>query len=307
MKKLNGCYVIGVDHGYGNIKTANFCFPTGLIESDTEPIFSQNVLMWNGRYYSIGEGHKEFTADKFKDPDFYVLTLAAIARELNKAGIYEASVFIAAGLPLTWVSQQKEEFKRYLLQNSELSFKFRGRDFHIKFLGAEIYPQGFAAVAAELPNFTGENMLCDIGNGTMNILHIVNMHPDPLRMYTEKYGTEQCTLAIKESMMKLHHTNIDEQLITQILKTGKADIDSEYLKTIIHTAKEYTSGIYRRLREHDYDPRLMMLYVVGGGGCLIKNFSGNKLSRVIINSDICATAKGYELLAERSIKKGGIK
>ena len=27
MKKFNEAYVIGIDHGYGNMKTANCCFP----------------------------------------------------------------------------------------------------------------------------------------------------------------------------------------------------------------------------------------------------------------------------------------
>ena len=36
MKNKNGIYIIGVDHGYGNIKTANCCFPTGVGRSDTE-------------------------------------------------------------------------------------------------------------------------------------------------------------------------------------------------------------------------------------------------------------------------------
>ncbi len=36
MKNKNGIYIIGVDHGYGNIKTANCCFPTGVESNDTE-------------------------------------------------------------------------------------------------------------------------------------------------------------------------------------------------------------------------------------------------------------------------------
>ena len=111
MKKFNDMYVIGIDHGYGNMKTANCCFPTGVLKSDKEPIFINDLLVWNGRYYSIGAGHKEFTADKFEDEDYYVLTLAAIARELKRERIAEAKVFIAAGLPLTCVSEQKESFK----------------------------------------------------------------------------------------------------------------------------------------------------------------------------------------------------
>ena len=31
MKKFNNTIIIGIDHGYGNMKTANCCFPTGFI------------------------------------------------------------------------------------------------------------------------------------------------------------------------------------------------------------------------------------------------------------------------------------
>ena len=43
MKNKNGIYIIGVDHGYGNIKTANSCFPTGVESSDTEPTFKNDL------------------------------------------------------------------------------------------------------------------------------------------------------------------------------------------------------------------------------------------------------------------------
>ena len=67
MRIYNDIRIIAVDHGYGNIKTANCCFPTGVIESDTEPTFTHDLLVWNGKYYSIGAGHKEFIADKFEE------------------------------------------------------------------------------------------------------------------------------------------------------------------------------------------------------------------------------------------------
>lgn len=305
MRKFNEMYVIGIDHGYGNMKTANCCFPTGVMKSDTEPTFVSDLLQWNGKYYSIGVGHKEFTADKFTDEDYYVLTLAAIARELRRERLTEASVFIAAGLPLTWVCEQKAEFKKYLLQHSDVEFSFRNTDYRIKIVGAEIYPQGFAAVAENLGDFKGVNMLCDIGNGTMNLLRIVNKKPAAQRMFTEKYGTHQCALLIREQMMKHYHTIIDDAIITEILKKGTADIDGQYLETVIKTAKEYTAGIFHRLREHEYDPKLMKLYVVGGGGCLIRNFADYDASRVIINEDICATAKGYEYMALVSLNRNG--
>ena len=66
--------IIGIDHGYGNIKTANCCFKTGVASFDKEPTFKSNLLVYEGRYYLIGEEHKEFTADKMADSDYYILT-----------------------------------------------------------------------------------------------------------------------------------------------------------------------------------------------------------------------------------------
>lgn len=49
----------------------------------------------------------------------------------------------------------------------------------------------------------------------------------------------------------------------------------------------------------------MRLYVVGGGSCMVKNFGQYDAERVTINDDICATAKGYEALAQRNMAKSG--
>ena len=75
MRELNNIKIIAVDHGYGNIKTANTVTPTGVTAYETEPIFSGNILEYGGIYYRIGEGHKEFIADKALDEDYYILTL----------------------------------------------------------------------------------------------------------------------------------------------------------------------------------------------------------------------------------------
>ena len=43
MKRLNDQFIIGVDHGYGNIKTANHCFKTGILGYDSEPLFTGDM------------------------------------------------------------------------------------------------------------------------------------------------------------------------------------------------------------------------------------------------------------------------
>ena len=92
MRELRNTKIIAVDHGYGNMKTANTVTPTGIKAYETEPIFTGNILEYNGIYYRIGEGHKEFIPDKAMDEEYYLLTLMAIARELNVfsiSGLYE--------------------------------------------------------------------------------------------------------------------------------------------------------------------------------------------------------------------------
>ncbi len=301
----NQTIVIGIDHGYGNIKTAHTCFKAGVTAYDKEPTFKNNMLIYKDKYYIIGEEHKEFISDKMLDSDYYILTLAAIAREMNIRKITSTSVHIAAGLPLTWVSEQKEDFKRYLLQNETADFNFKGTDYHIEFVGADIFPQGFSAVADRLREFKGVNMLADIGNGTMNVMYINECRPSEKKCFTEKYGTNQCMLAVRENLMKLYGVNIDETVLDRVIRTGTADISERYLTAITETASEYVKGIFRILREHEYDEELMRLYIVGGGGCMIKNFGEFNSERVIINDDIYATAKGYEALAQRKLKRNG--
>ena len=297
--------VIGIDHGYGNIKTASSCFRTSVKAYDTEPTFTSNMLVYNGRYYIIGEGHKEFIPEKQNDDDYYILTLAAVARELYARNLESASVYLAVGLPLTWVSVQKDEFKAYLLREPHVDFVFKKRTFHVDFVGADILPQGFAAVTNQMGEFRGVNMICDIGNGTMNVMYINDHRPIVEKMFTEKYGTHQCVLNIREQLMRRFGSVPDDTIIEGVLRFGTLDIAEKYLMVIRSVAIEYVEGIFRKLREHEYNPDLMKLYVVGGGGCLIKNFGQYDPSRVVIKDDICATAKGYEFLTKLKMKQNG--
>lgn len=304
MKNKNGIYIIGVDHGYGNIKTANYCFPTGLTAYDTEPLFTGNMLVYNDRYYLIGVGHKTNIPEKTLDEDYYILTLAAIAMELNRENLTEASIHISAGLPLSWVQEQKAAYHAYLLKNKEVQFVFRGVDYKITIVGVDIYPQGYSAIAAKAADMKGVTLLCDIGNGTMNLLYLRDGRPDPSRMYTEKFGTQQCVNAILEAVMNKYQVVMDEGIVEGYLRTGEADVSKDFLKLMKTVASQYVHGILRRLQAHEYTPSLMRLYVVGGGGCLIRNFAKLDTSRVTIDKDICATAKGYEFLTAYYLGKG---
>ncbi len=293
MNYTNNPIIIGIDHGYGNIKTAHCCFKTGVAVYDKEPTFKSNMLVYKGKYYIVGENHKEFISDKMTDGDYYILTLAAIARELNIRKLTSADVYIAAGLPLTWVSEQKDSFKAYLLQKENADFSFKGTDYHVNFVGADI------SVADKLRDFKGINMLCDIGNGTMNVMYINECRPLSQKCFTEKYGTNQCMLAVRENMMKQFGVSVDEPVLERVIRHGTADISERYLTAIRNTAADYAGGIFRRLREHEYNPELMRLYVVGGGSCITKAAPHNyrlrlcRTSACIFSAILCQNARQY--------------
>lgn len=248
MRELNNTKIIAVDHGYGNIKTANTVTPTGVTAYETEPIFSGNILEYGGIYYRIGEGHKEFIADKVMDEDYYILTLMAVARELNVYGIREADVHLATGLPLTWIRKQREDFRYYLLRNKEVNFRFNGKDYHIRFVGCSLFPQGYPAIIDYLGNFKGTNLLADIGNGTMNILYINSKKAMESRCWTEKFGVNQCMIAAKNAVLDSFGVKIEESTIEQVLRFGTADISKPYLDCITSVAKKYVADIFATLR-----------------------------------------------------------
>jgi len=42
--------VIGLDHGFGNVKTAHVCFKAGVTAHKKEPAFKNELLVYDGRY-----------------------------------------------------------------------------------------------------------------------------------------------------------------------------------------------------------------------------------------------------------------
>lgn len=303
MRDWNGIKIIAVDHGYGNVKTANTVTPTGLVAYDTEPIFSGSILEYDGKFYRVGEGHKPFVADKATDDDNYILTLMAIAKELNIAGIREADVHLAAGLPMTWIRRQREVFRAYLLRNERVTFRFNGKEYRVRFVGCSLFPQGYPAIVNRLSEFKGTSVLADIGNGTMNVLYLANRKPVESKCWTEKLGVDQCVIAARNAVLDNLGVKIDDGIVEQVLRTGTADIAKPYLDCITGAARQYAGTIFDTLRRYEYNPDLMRLYVVGGGGCVLRHFGEYDRERVTIIEDICATAKGYEYLAYMTLRK----
>jgi len=300
--------IIAVDAGYGNFKTATCSFPTGIIKYDAKPYFRENLLTYNNSFYIIGSGHKEFTDRKIIDEDYYLMTLAAIARELSTQRLTGGKILLAVGLPLTWLSSQRTEYRNYLLRNKTVDFNFRGTDYHIEIADVMVFPQGYAAIAEHLGEYRDVNIIADIGNGTVNLLRVVDRKVDVRSMTTEACGVKDCVVSMRMALANEHSgARVDDYIMERIVRNGTARIDDGYLKTLTRAAERYTDDLFRRFREYGYNEKTMRLFVLGGGSCLVKNFSSFDPDRVIVNTDIHANARGYEWLAYERLRKGGTK
>ena len=98
--------VIGVDHGYAAMKTVHFSFPTGLVEYEHEPYTQKDVLEYNGRYYVVGSGRQPLQRDKTQTEDYYLLTLAAIAKELEHRGAHMLCIKDMSGVLKPYAAQK---------------------------------------------------------------------------------------------------------------------------------------------------------------------------------------------------------
>ena len=307
MRKHNNFYIIGVDAGYGNMKTARTIYPTGLVAMDTKPFFDGDILEYNGTWHRIGEGHKAYNPDKTADEDFYILTLASIAAELSTEQITEANVHLALSLPTTWTGRQREDYRRYMMRNPDVRFTFNDVLYSIHLTDCIVFPQGYAALVPlmdsdkrfnEFRQFTGTVMMADIGNGTMNIMRLVNGKPNDQHCWTEVLGVNQCVLTARKQMMDKYGIDMTESVIEQFLRTGTANLARELLDNLTDTVRGYVTGLFDALRVHGYDARLMKLFVMGGGGCLVKHFGKYDPSAVVFVDDLHASAKGYEYMAQ---------
>ncbi|MGN1019526.1 MAG: hypothetical protein ACI4O7_04055 [Aristaeellaceae bacterium] len=156
-----------------------------------------------------------------------------------------------------------------------------------------------------LKQFTGVNMLCDIGNGNMNIMTIQDRRAIMDQCFTEKYDTYQCMLRAREALTQRFGRTVPDAVIDEVLRNGDADIGRDYVDTIREVAAGYVAAIIRRLREQEYDPQTMRLWIVGGGGCLLRHFGQHDHDCATTIDNIHANAEGYEYLAERRLKREG--
>ena len=187
---------LGIDHGYYAIKTKNFSFPAGVTAYSHEPYTLQDTLETDGKFFVCGTGRQPILRDKTENDSYYLLTLAAIAKELKCRGASpECSVTIAAGLPLANFGREKKSFREYLFRSGQaVRFRYEGSFYRITIENVKLFPQGYSALAVhpELLRDEPSVLLMDIGGWTVDLMRLDNGVPNAATCRSLELGMIRC-------------------------------------------------------------------------------------------------------------------
>ena len=202
---MSDTITIGVDHGYAAMKSTHFSYPTGLVEYEHEPYTQKDVLEYGGRFYVVGSGRQPLQKDKTVTEDYYLLTLAAIAKELAHRGAEPAAaVHLAAGLPLTSFGRDKKKFRAYLLRDGQpVSFRYEGIAYTVTIAEVSLFPQGYAAVLAQQELLDEPSVIvADIGGWTVDLMRLDNRIPNAATCRSLELGMIRCLDEIAEQVRR---------------------------------------------------------------------------------------------------------
>lgn len=300
---MSDMHVIGIDHGNAAMKTAHFSFPSGIAEYEHEPFTAKDVLEYDGKYYVCGTGRQPYLRDKTANNRYYLLTLAAIAKEMNARQIASpADICIAAGLPLTNYGRDINAFSNYLTSKSNpIRFKYEKKNFEINIREVLIFPQAYAALSLHTDMIKGEPsiIVADIGGWTVDLMRIDYGTPDASTCRSLELGMIRCMDEIAEQVRRSVGLSVTATQIESVLKRESCAMNEKARAIIEAEGEKYTERLLSAISESGFDTAAMPIIFMGGGAGLMKSHVAPSfaLYRPIIIEDVKVNAKGYERLS----------
>lgn len=299
--------LIAIDHGNYNIKTPHYSFMAGLAEHSTRPPMADEVLEYNGKFWTLSGKRLSYRRDKTRDESYFILSLFAIAREMLHTGNYCAAerIHLAVGLPPEHYGILKAKFAQYFKRPGSIHFTYNEKPFTIMIGDVFVYPQAFAAIApqkSQLNDFL-RVFLIDIGGYTTDVLLLRSGKPDMQFCRSLEMGVITMNNDIIRRVGALHDMQIEDEHIHAVL-TGKDTIlPEEVKKTIRESASQHAKDILDKLRELQVDLRSNHAVFIGGGSVLYREYldrSPMVASAAYIDNPK-ANAIGYQSMAEAQL------
>ena len=263
--------IVGVDHGYAAMKTAHFSFPSGLVAYEHEPYTLKDVLEYGGKFYVVGSGRQALQKNKTQTEDYYLLTLAAIAKELSfRHAEPAAEIHLAAGLPLTSFGREKNAFRDYLLRDGRtVSFRYEGQDYSITIRKVSLFPQGYAAVLTQSILLDEPSVIvADIGGWTVDLMRLDNRIPNASTCRSLELGMIRCLDEIGEQIRRTLGLSMTAAQMESVLRGDAVHINEDARKIIDRQADAYVHRLLSAITESGLDTRAMPAVFLGGGAAL---------------------------------------
>ena len=307
---MSDSILIGIDHGYAAIKTAHCSFSAGLEVFDHKPYSLDRVLEYEGRYYIVGSHRQPLQKDKTATENYYLLTLAAIARELEyRNAPSTASVVLAAGLPLTSFGREQKAFTAYLRRDGQnVSFRWAGKLYCVTILNVMLYPQGYAAVLTQ-PNLLREPsvILADIGGWTVDLMRLDNRIPTAATCRSLELGVIRCIERIEEQVRRKLGLSLTTAQIESVLRGDPSGIDDRAKEIIQAEADDYVQSLFSAITEAGLDIQAMPVIFMGGGANLLKRrlTGASAPCQPFLLDDVSLNAKAFEQLSGQLLERTG--
>ena len=301
--------IIGIDHGYAAIKTAHCSFPTGLVTYAHEPYSSDHVLEYDGQFYVIGSERQALQKDKTATESYYLLTLAAIAMELEERKLPgEAEVILAAGLPLTSFGRDKKAFRQYLLRDGKpIDFRYEGRPYRITIQDVQLFPQGYSAVIWQPELLEQPSVIvADIGGWTVDLMEVDNQVPNAATCRSLELGVIRCLNEISEQLRRNLGLSLTNAQIESVMRGVPTTLPRAAKELIQRETEQYISRLLSAIQECGMDYRAMPMVVLGGGASILARHVSPRagLCGLFTLEDDKRNAQGFQWLCERMAGRG---
>lgn len=258
---------------------------------------------YRGKYYTLTDQRIPYRRDKTEDERFFILTLFAIAHEIEAMGQYSGSLMrvqLAVGLPPAHFGVQAKRFINYFNGRGAVAFQFKGKPYAIFIENTACFPQSFSAAAATVKNLASfpRALVVDIGGFTADYVRLRNGVPDMAACDSLENGVillynRICAKANAELDILLEESEID-----RILRGEDQDAAPEVIALAEREAQEFINDLLSGLRERMLELKSGKVIFLGGGATLLRRQieASGKIGQAIFVEDINANAKGYEYL-----------
>ena len=298
LKAENAPVKIALDHGWSSIKGEHIFMETSVVPVDYTPLTNHGLLEYKGQKYIVGQGRLGKQATKTENENYFLLTLAGIAKELQYQGKTQTEhVELYAGVPLTLFGAERKEFRDYLWHKERISFSFEGVHYSFFMDKVKIYAQCYAAIANRMGDM--DRLRCvDLGSWTLDVLSVRDRIPMDKDAYTYELGLITAIERIKKDALPKLKCEIPEDDIIDVIRGKQSNVNADFLPFIEKGLQHYADEVEAKLREIKVDLLHENIVYVGGGACVMKRF-GRTLGRNIqYVTDVKANAIGYRCLAE---------